>query len=251
MTESLSDSVRPSPPCDSRGQAHVALVTGANRGLGFEICRQLAQRGVSVVLTARRADKGQAAAAQLQAEGLRVSFQPLDVTQPDSVRGAVDAVQVQFGRLDILVNNAGILMGYTEPGLRFPLDMVRQLMETNTYGPLQLCQAVIPLMQQNNYGRIVNISSRAGQLASMGSQSLGYRMSKTALNVITRVIASELQGTNILINSMSPGNIRTDMGGPQAPRSPAQGADTAVWLALLPDGGPCGQFFFERELIAW
>ena len=169
-------------------------------------------------------------------------------------------VQAQFGRLDVLVNplantgdyhNAAVLLGHTEPGLRFSVEMIRQLMETNTYGPLRMCQAVIPLMQQHNYGRIVNISSRAGQLASMGSQSLGYRMSKTALNVITRVLASEVHGSNVLINCMSPGHIRTDMGGPDAARSPTQGADTAVWLASLPDDGPSGQFFFERAPITW
>jgi NAD(P)-dependent dehydrogenase (short-subunit alcohol dehydrogenase family) len=229
----------------------IALVTGSNRGLGLEICRQLAHRGVTVVMTARDPVKGQAAVAQLRAEALEVHFQQLDVTLADSIQRAVSAVHAQFGRLDILVNSAGILLGYTEPGLQFSLDMIRELMETNTYGPLQLCQAVIPLMQQHHYGRIVNISSRAGQLTSMGSQSLGYRVSKAALNVITRVLASELQGSNILINCTSPGHMRTNMGGPQAPRSPAQGADTAVWLALLPDDGPTGQFFFEREIIPW
>ncbi len=230
---------------------HIALVTGANRGLGLEIARQLAQRGIHVVLTARSEEKGQAAAAQLQAAGWEVSFQQLDVTQPESIQRAVDTVYAQFGRVDILVNNAAILLGYTTPGLQFPVATIRELMEVNTYGPLLLCQAVIPLMQQHNYGRIVNISSRAGQLASMGAASLGYRMSKAALNVVTRVLAAEVQGYNILINSMSPGHIRTDMGGPHAPRSPEQGADTAVWLATLPDGGPSGQFFFEREPIPW
>lgn len=229
----------------------IALVTGANRGLGFEIARQLAQRGVHVVLTARSAEKGQAAAKNLQVSGLDVSFQQLDVTQPESIRGAVDAVCAQFGRLDILINNAAVLLGHTTPGLQFSVALIRELMEVNTYGPLSMCQAVIPVMQQQNYGRIVNISSRAGQLTSMGGGSLGYRMSKAALNVITRVLAAEVQDYNILINCMSPGHIRTDMGGPQAPRSPEQGADTAVWLALLPDGGPSGQFFFEREPIAW
>ncbi len=229
----------------------IALVTGGNRGLGFEICRQLAQRDVSVVLTSRNPDRGLEAAGRLRDEGLEVSFQPLDVTLPETVERTLSAVREEFGRLDILVNNAAVLLGYTDPGLRFSLDTIKELMETNAYGPLRLCQAVIPLMQSQNYGRIVNISSRAGQLASMGSQSLGYRMSKTAFNVITRVLASEVQGSNILINSMSPGHVRTEMGGPHAPRSAAQGADTAVWLALLPDGGPSGQFFFEREPITW
>lgn len=229
----------------------IALVTGANRGLGLEISRQLAGRGVHVVMTARALDRCIAAADGLRAAGLDVSCQQLDVTDGESIRAAVAAVEQQFGRLDILVNNAAILLGHTTPGLVFPVATIRELMETNTYGPLQLCQAAIPLMQRHNYGRIVNISSRAGQLASMGSNSVGYRMSKAALNVVTRVLASEVVGYNILINSMSPGHIRTDMGGPEAPRSVEQGADTAVWLATLPDDGPTGQFFFEREPIAW
>jgi NAD(P)-dependent dehydrogenase (short-subunit alcohol dehydrogenase family) len=229
----------------------IALVSGANRGLGFEISRQLARLGVHVVMAARAREPGQAAVLQLQSDGLAVTYQPLDVTQPQSIQAAVATVEAQFGRLDILVNSAAILLGHTTPGQEFPVETVRDLMETNTYGPLQLCQAAIPLMRRHNYGRIVNMASRAGQLASMAGNSLGYRMSKTALNVVTRVLASELRDTNILINSMSPGHIRTDMGGPQAPRSVEQGADTAVWLALLPDGGPSGQFFFEREVIPW
>jgi len=229
----------------------IALVTGANRGLGREISRQLASRGVHVVMTGRDLDRCNAAAEGLRAANLDVSCVPLDVTDGDSIRAAVAAVEQQFDRLDILVNNAAILWGHTTPGLVFPVARIRELMETNAYGPLQMCQAVIPLMQRHNYGRIVNISSRAGQLASMGSNSVGYRMSKAALNVVTRVLASEVREYNILINSMSPGHIRTDMGGPDAPRSVEQGADTAVWLATLPDDGPSGQFFFEREPIPW
>jgi NAD(P)-dependent dehydrogenase (short-subunit alcohol dehydrogenase family) len=229
----------------------IALVTGANRGLGLEISRQLAARGVHVVMTARVLERCSAAAEGLCTAGLDVSCLPLDVTDSESIRAAVAAVERQFDRLDILVNNAAILWGHTTPGLVFPVARIRELMETNAYGPLQMCQAVIPLMQRHNYGRIVNVSSRAGQLASMGSNSVGYRMSKTALNVVTRVLASEVREHNILINSMSPGHIRTDMGGPEAPRSVEQGADTAVWLATLPDDGPTGQFFFEREPIPW
>ena len=229
----------------------IALVTGANRGMGLEISRQLAARGMHVVMTARVVERCRASAEPLRAAGLDVSCHQLDVTQPDSIRDAVAAVDAELGRLDILVNNAAILLGHTTPGSTFSVAMVRELMETNAYGTLQMCQAVIPLMQRHNYGRIVNVASRAGQLASMGSNSLGYRMSKAAVNVITRVLASELCSYNILINSMSPGHIRTDMGGPQAPRSVEQGADTAIWLATLPDDGPTGQFFFEREPILW
>jgi len=229
----------------------IAIVTGANRGMGLEISRQLAQAGVAVVLTARDPDKGEAAARQLRTEGLTVYCHPLDVTRLPDIQELVAYVQAHFGRVDILVNNAGINLDETQSGLAVELDTVRRTIETNVYGPLCLCQAIIPVMRRHNYGRIVNVASRMGQMASMGSHRLGYRISKTALNVITRVLADEVRGSNILINSMSPGRIRTEMGGMDAPRSAAQGADTAVWLALLPDDGPTGTFFFERQAIPW
>jgi NAD(P)-dependent dehydrogenase (short-subunit alcohol dehydrogenase family) len=229
----------------------IAIVTGANRGLGFEICRQLAQGGVSVVLTARDPDKGEEAARQLRTEGLSAYCRPLDVTRPSDAQELVAFVQAHFGRVDILINNAGINLDETQSGLTVELDTVRRTIETNVYGPLCLCQAIIPLMRRHTYGRIVNVASRMGQMASMSSYRLAYRISKTALNVITRVLAEEVRGSNILINSMSPGRIRTEMGGMDAPRSAAEGADTAVWLALLPDDGPTGTFFFERQAIPW
>jgi NAD(P)-dependent dehydrogenase (short-subunit alcohol dehydrogenase family) len=231
----------------------IAVVTGANRGLGLETCRQLAQQGYQVILTSRDAVKGEAAAASLQQQGLTVTFHPLEVTDPDSVAALANFLQQQFHRLDVLVNNAGILPDPMNHSSVFEanIDTVRQAMETNVYGALRLCQALVPLMKANGYGRIVNVSSGMGQLSEMNGGYPAYRFSKTALNALTRILADELQGTNILVNSVCPGWVRTDMGGPSAPRLVEQGADTIVWLATLPDGSASGGFYRDRQPIPW
>jgi NAD(P)-dependent dehydrogenase (short-subunit alcohol dehydrogenase family) len=230
----------------------IALVTGGNRGIGLEICRQLAQRGLAVVLTARDSAKGRAAVKALQDDGLGVEFQRLDVTSCRSIRACVAAVAERRGRIDVLVNNAGVML---DPrGSRFldsKLDTYRDTLETNFFGPLQLAQSVVPLMKANRYGRIVNLSSGLGQLAEMGAGTPAYRISKTALNALTRILAAEFRESNILVNSMCPGWARTGIGGDHAPKTAAEGAHTAVWLATLPDDGPTGGFFREREAIAW
>jgi NAD(P)-dependent dehydrogenase (short-subunit alcohol dehydrogenase family) len=230
----------------------IAVVTGANRGIGFEICHQLARHGVRVVLTSRDAVKGQSACAQLAASGLRLEFFQLDVTDARSIAALADFVQTKFGGADILINNAGVLL---DPrGSRLldaSVETVRQTMEINLLGPMQLTQALLPPMKKRNYGRIVNISSGQGQLAEMGSGTPAYRMSKTALNALTRITAAETRASNILVNAMCPGWVRTDMGGPNASRTVEQGADTALWLATLADGGPSGGFFRDRAAIAW
>ena len=232
--------------------ARIALVTGGNRGIGLEICRQLAARGLSVVLTARTGSEGRAAAKALQDAGLDVEFHRLDVSSCRSIRACVSAIAERRGRIDVLVNNAGVLI---DPrGSRFldsKLDTFRDTLETNFFGPLQLAQAVVPLMKAHRYGRIVNVSSGMGQLAEMSGSSPAYRVSKTALNALTRILAAEFRESNILANSMSPGWVRTRMGGEGAPRSVAEAADTAMWLATLPDDGPSGGFFHDREPIAW
>src|SRR5688572_16616128 len=232
--------------------ARIALVTGGNRGIGFEICRQLATTGLQVVLTARDPGKGRAAVKQLQDAGLPVEFHRLDVTSCRSIRACIAAVGERRGRIDVLVNNAGIMI---DPrGSRFldsKLDTYRDTLETNFFGPLQLAQSVIPLMKANRYGRIVNLSSGLGQLEEMGAGTPAYRISKTALNALTRILAAEFHESNVLANSMCPGWVRTTMGGEGAPRSAAQGADTPVWLATLPDGGPSGGYFRDRKAIPW
>jgi NAD(P)-dependent dehydrogenase (short-subunit alcohol dehydrogenase family) len=233
-----------------------AVVTGANRGLGLETCRQLAGLGLTVILTSRDAHKGEKVAAGLQDSGLDVRHYPLDVTDSKSIHRLAGFVESEYGRLDVLVNNAGVFLDpleSPEPGaasvLRANLDVVRRSMETNVYGPLLLCQALVPLMQGN--GRIVNLSSGMGQLSDMNGCCPGYRFSKVAINALTRILADELQNTRIKVNSVCPGWVRTDMGGPNAERPVEQGADTIVWLATLPDDGPSGGFFRDRRPIPW
>ncbi|MEG4576751.1 SDR family NAD(P)-dependent oxidoreductase [Microcoleus sp. N3A4] len=194
----------------------MAVVTGANRGLGFENCRQLAQRDIQVILTSRDRAKGQAAAEKLQAEKLDVKYHPLDVTNANSIQHLAEFISNEFGHLDILVNNAGILLDYLEnpDGSIFnvKVDTVRQTIETNVYGPLQLCQTLILLMKVHNYGLIVNVSSKHGQLsANINSTRFPiYGVSKTALNAVTILFANALKDTNILVDSVNPGWVQTD-----------------------------------------
>ncbi len=232
-------------------QQRTAVVTGANRGIGLETCRQLAREGVKVILTARDEKKGQDACDTLKQESLDVLFHQLDVTDPGSINQLAGYVQEEFGRLDILVNNAAVFWDKGTAGLEVDVDTVRQTMETNVYGPVLLCQTFIPLMKRHHYGRIVNVTSGLGSLTDMGGRWLAYRMSKTALNAVTRVLADEVRGTNILINSVCPGWVKTEMGGPMAERSVAEGADSIVWLAFLPDDGPNGGLFQDRMPFPW
>ena len=232
--------------------ARIAVVTGANRGIGLEICRQLARRGVNVVLTARDARRGRDAARTLQGERLNAIFHALDVTDAKQVAALAQYLQRDHGRCDILVNNAGVMR---DPRGSRVLDadvaVFRETFETNVYGPLRLCQALVPLMRRNGYGRIVNLSSGLGQLEEMGDGTPAYRASKTALNALTRMVADATRRDNILVNALCPGWVRTDMGGPNAARGVAKGAETAVWLATLPDDGPTGGFFRDKRPIAW
>ncbi|GAB1542350.1 SDR family oxidoreductase [Scytonema sp. NUACC21] len=232
----------------------IAVVTGGNRGLGFEASRQLARKGFRVILTSRDEEKGKVAAERLQSEGLDVIYHPLDITNNESSQTLAEFIDKQFGKLDVLVNNAGIYIDEkvgVNSVFNTKIDTVQQTMETNVYGALRVTQALIPLMKKQNYGRVVNVSSGMGQLTDMGGGYTGYRLSKTALNALTRIFASELQGTNILVNSVCPGWVKTDMGGPDATRTPEQGVDTIVWLATLPNGGDTGGFFRDRQPIDW
>lgn len=229
----------------------IALVTGANRGIGFEICRQLAERDINVILTSRAEKNGEVAQEKLSSRGLDVTSHQLDVSDPVSIKRLVSFVSDEYGRLDILVNNAGVYIDDHSSVLQIDMDAFQTTMTTNLHGPLQLCQAFVPMMKEHRYGRIVNISSGMGQITEMGSGYPAYRISKVGLNALTRILAAELQGTDILINSMCPSWVRTDMGGANATRSVAQGADTAIWLATLPKGGPQGGFFRDRKPIPW
>ncbi len=229
----------------------IAVVTGANRGIGFEVCRQLARQGVNVILTAREEVKGKEACQRLQEEGLAVQFHSLDVTSHGSIERFARYVENEHGRSDILVNNAGVFIDRDKRGIDVDFEVVRKTMETNAFGPLLLSQALIPIMLRHKYGRIVNVSSGLGALSDMGGGYPSYRLSKAFLNALTRILADELKGTNILVNSVCPGWVRTDMGGPGADRSVEDGADTAVWLAMLADRGPSGRFFRDRKEIEW
>lgn len=225
----------------------VAVVTGGNRGIGLEICRQLAQAGMHVILTARDKAKGEAAAKKLGVESHQ-----LDVDSDDSVKAFARWLADTRGRCDVLVNNAGVM---PDPRgsrvLDSKVETWRATLETNLLGPLRMIQAIVPLMKKQGYGRIVNMSSGQGQLSEMGVGTPAYRVSKTALNALTRTTAAELHAGGILVNAMCPGWVRTDMGGSSAPRGVEQGADTAVWLATLPENGPRGGFFRDRKPIPW
>ncbi len=241
----------------SQPENRVAVVTGGNRGIGFEICRQLARRGLTVVLTSRDEDAGREACRRLEGEG-SVRYHRLDVVRPEDIRALAGFLEGEFGRCDVLVNNAGIFPDAPHAGvetlpsvLETRVETIERAMRTNVYGPLSLCQALVPLMRRRGYGRIVNVSSGMGRLTDMNGGFAAYRISKTALNALTRILADELKTENILVNSMCPGWVRTDMGGPRAPRSPEEGADTAVWLATLPDDGPRGGFFRDRRSMVW
>jgi NAD(P)-dependent dehydrogenase (short-subunit alcohol dehydrogenase family) len=222
----------------------LALVTGGNRGIGLEVCRQLAALGYRVILTAREPSNATSAAESLKSSG-DVLAARLDVTDPSSIRAVANEP------IDVLVNNAGILLDDDVELLDLPGGKLRQTFETNVFGPIALAQALVPGMIARRYGRVVNVSSQAGQLASMASYAPAYSMSKAALNAFTRQLAAATKGTGVLVNSACPGWVRTDMGGRNAPRSVEQGADTIVWLATLPTNGQTGGFFSDRQPLAW
>jgi NAD(P)-dependent dehydrogenase (short-subunit alcohol dehydrogenase family) len=226
----------------------VALVSGGNRGIGLEIVRQLAERGLTVVLGSRDGERGRAAAASLSGG---VVVRQLDVADPESVDRLSRSVGEEFGRLDVLVNNAGITNDEGQRGVDADLERVREALETNLFGAWRLCEVAVPLMQRHGYGRIVNISTGMAALEDMGGGSPGYRVSKTGLNALTRILASELRGSGILVNSVCPGWVQTDMGGSRAPRPVEEGAEGAVWAATLPNSGPTGGFFRDRRRIPW
>lgn len=235
----------------------IALITGANRGIGFESARQLARLGYKVVVTSRDGLQGKAAADKLQSEALDVGYHPLDVTRTESIQRVAEFLDNAFGRLDVLINNAGIFpeIAFQDPRkqsiLSSDLDVVRDNLETNTLGTLEVTRAVVPLMQRNGYGRVVNLSTGYAQLTNMGGRFIGYRMSKAAVNVLTRVFAAELAADNILVNSVDPGWVRTRMGGPNATRSASEAAAGIVWAATLEDDGPTGGFYKAGEPIPW
>jgi NAD(P)-dependent dehydrogenase (short-subunit alcohol dehydrogenase family) len=219
----------------------VALVSGANRGIGAEVARELAaDHGFLVYAGARQPDEVEA--------GDGIEPLRLDVTDQGAIDAARDRIQSEAGRLDALVNNAGV---YGDPigAADYDLQRAHEVIEINTFGPWRLIEAFMPLLRASDNPRIVNVSSGAGQLSDMNGGRAAYRLSKAALNALTRTLASEERW--VKVNTMCPGWVRTDMGGSAAPRSVEEGADTAVWLATLPDDGPSGGFFRDRRPIPW
>ena len=223
----------------------ISLVTGANRGIGREVCRQLAGLGHTVVLTARDARAAAEAARAIGAEALR-----LDVADPASVAHAARWTRERHGKLDVLVNNAAISYDTWQRAVTADLSTVREAAETNLYGPWLMVQEFLPLLRHSDHPRIVNVSSEAASLASMGGGTPAYSASKVALNALTRMLASELRREGILVNAACPGWVATDMGGPGG-RPVAEGAASVVWAATLPDSGPTGGFFRDGRPLPW
>jgi NAD(P)-dependent dehydrogenase (short-subunit alcohol dehydrogenase family) len=222
-----------------------ALVTGANRGIGFEAARQLAGAGLEVILTARRRDAGRTAA-----DELGVRFEQLDVSSDESVRDCARRLERNGVAVDVLVNNAGILQ--SGGILDVDDDLMRETLEVNLLGPLRTARAFMPGMLERGYGRVVNVSSGAGSVTEATPYSPAYSISKAGLNMLTRHLAFAAEGHgDVKVNAMCPGWVATDMGGRSAPRSPAEGADTIVWLATLPLDGPTNGFFRDRRPAAW
>jgi len=218
----------------------LALVTGANRGLGKETAQQLEKLGYEVIAASRH--------------GVG-DIPPLDIEKPSDIDSFSQWLTQKYGRLDVLVNNAGVFLdgtvGKMPSAFSIPLDTVLKTFTINTVGAFHLCQLLIPLMKKGGYGRVVNVSSGMGALGEMEAGWPAYRISKTALNAVTRIFAAETAGTGILVNSICPGWVRTDMGGSSAHRSIEEGVDTIVWAATLDDKGPTGGFFRDRKPIAW
>jgi NAD(P)-dependent dehydrogenase (short-subunit alcohol dehydrogenase family) len=232
-------------------RARVALVTGANRGMGLETCRELLARGLRVVLTARDEGALQRALHGLGEAGRGALGLRMDVTDVASIAAARRTAEERLGPVDVLVNNAAVLL-YEDAGLfSIPADAFTRSFDTNLFGPVEVCRAFVPGMAERGYGRVVNVSSGAGQLASMSTYAPAYSISKTALNAFTRVLAETVRGRGVLANAVDPGWVRTDMGGPAAPRSVRQGVETTVWLATLPDDGPTGGFFHDQHPVDW
>ena len=232
-------------------ESRVALVTGANRGLGLETSRQLLARGLRVVMTGRDANATDRARRRLGDVSRNAIAIRIDVSDRATIESARTEVLSQFGRVDVLVNNAAILLFESEDVLSIPTEAFRETFDVNLFGVIEMCRTFVPLMAQRGYGRVVNVSSGAGQLSRMSTYAPAYSMAKVALNAFTRILAATYREQGVLANAVDPGWVRTRMGGASATRSVEQGADTIVWLATLRKDGPTGGFFRDRESIPW
>ncbi|MBU0673181.1 MAG: SDR family oxidoreductase [Proteobacteria bacterium] len=245
------------------GSKKIALITGANKGIGLAASRQLANLGITVLMGSRDTNRGTAAAAKLKSEGLDVSFIQLDVTRPEDISRVRSELKDTFGRLDILINNAGITHPdeplFSNSTATVSREALRQTFDVNFFGLVELTQALLPLIQKSPAGRIVNISSMLGSLALHSNpdsgldqiKALAYNASKAAVNQFTIHLAALLKETPIKVNSAHPGWVKTDLGGEEAPMDVETGAKTGVALATLPNDGPTGGFFHLGEVLPW
>ncbi len=232
----------------------IALVTGANRGIGLEVCRQLLAKNCLVILTSRNIKKGEMAIQSLGGISGSLHYHQLDINDQESISTIKTFVSDQFGRLDILINNAAINFDAWHTALHADLNQAQQTVEANVFGTWRMCQAFLPMMQAKNYGRVVNVSSISGSLANIAAIDAiapAYSISKAGLNVLTIQLAKLVAGKDILINAIGPGWCKTDMGTSIAPRNAAEGAASILWGAMLPTGGPTGGFFRDGKRLEW
>ena len=228
----------------------LALVTGANRGLGKETARRLAAKGFRVLLTSR-SDAGRAVADEFRAAGHDVDFHQLDVADGQSIAELTDYLTDTYDRLDVLINNAGIHYDTFQNTLTADFAIVEEALRVNTLGPWRVSKALMPLLRKSDAGRIVNVSSSSGSFADSWPGTPAYSMSKCALNMLTLKMAADLEGTNVKVNAVCPGWVRTAMGGEEAPRDVSEGAASILWAALIPADGPNGGFFRDGEPVSW
>ncbi|XVJ59917.1 MAG: SDR family oxidoreductase [Tepidisphaera sp.] len=240
--------------------ATIALITGGNKGIGFETARQLGKKGITVLIGARDEQRGLAAVETLRKEGIAAKWVALEVTDAASIKKAVEQVSSEFGVLDILVNNAGWL-DYASEGIAstVSIETLRKTFDINYFGLVAVTQAFLPLIRKSKAGRIVNLTSILGSIAEhadpnspiYGAKFLAYDSSKAAVNMFTNHLAHELKGAPIKVNAAHPGWVKTDLGGEQAPMEVVDGAKTSVELATLPENGPSGGFFHMGVHMRW
>ena len=232
-------------------EKRIALVTGGNRGIGLEVVRQLLKTDFQVVLSCRNVDQAKAAIPPWGAETDSLSYLTLDVSDDGKVEEAALTFGHCFDRLDVLVNNAGILLDEAESILTVTEEVIQQSININSVGPLRVTRAFLPFLKKSDDARVINVSSLAGQLKNMGSWAPAYSISKTTLNAVTCLLSNELKADGIKVNAVSPGWIRTEMGGSDATGSLEEGADTIMWLATEASGKVTGQFLRDREPTDW
>jgi NAD(P)-dependent dehydrogenase (short-subunit alcohol dehydrogenase family) len=237
----------------------IVLITGANKGLGFETARQLGAKGYTVLVGARDETKGLSAVEKLKSEGFDVDFIEIDATNAETIKSAAEKVGEKYGKLDVLVNNAGIALDSTEKASEIGLDIIRKTFDTNFFGVIAITQTFLPLIKKSDNGRIVNVSSGLGSLtqnadpnwAFSAVKPLAYNSSKTALNAFTVILAHELKDTNIKVNSADPGYTATDLNGNSGPKTVAEGASIITDLATLPNDGATGSYFDDQGVLPW